>query len=93
MPAMARNFYLLPEMTTAHRDHSLRDDAYGCAAREAERFLTGRSPGYLDMRARLEEVIVDGRRELAGLRVAADDIEAWDTSCRIMFLLRAWQPS
>jgi hypothetical protein len=80
-------------MTTAHRDRSLREDAYGCAAREAQRFQTGRNLSYLDMRARLEEVIVDGRRELAGLRTAADDIDAWDTSCRIMFLLRAWRPS
>jgi hypothetical protein len=92
MAAMAQNFYLISDIATAPRDGSLREDAYDRAAREARRFLSGRDLSYLDMRARLDEVIADGRRQLAARFVAADDIEAWDTSCRIMFLLRAWKP-
>jgi hypothetical protein len=92
MAVMARNFYLSADAAAAPREGSLREDAYGRAAREARRFLSGRNPGYLDVRARLDEVIADGRRELAGKRLAADDIEAWDTSCRIMFLLCTWRP-
>jgi hypothetical protein len=70
----------------------LREDAYHRAAGEAQRFLSGRDRSYLDIRARLDEVIAEGRRELAAECVTAEDIEAWDTSCRIMFLLQAWQP-
>jgi hypothetical protein len=90
--AMARNFYLTSDMAVP-RGRSLREDAYRRAAIEARRFLSGRDRSYLELRARLDAVITDGRRELAGRRVATDDIEAWDTSCRIMFLLSAWQPS
>jgi hypothetical protein len=90
--AMARNFYLTSGMAVPS-GRSLREDAYRRAAVEARRFLSGRDRSYLDLRARLDAAIADGRRELAGRRVATDDIEAWDTSCRIMFLLRAWQPS
>jgi hypothetical protein len=89
---MARNFYLTADMAAAPREESLREDAYGRAAREARRFLSGGDRSYLDIRARLDEVIAEGRRDLAGRRVAADDIEAWDTSFRIMFLLGTWRP-
>lgn len=92
MAAMARNFYLTADTPTAPRKKSLREHAYDRAAREARGFLSGGDRSYLDIRARLDELVAHGRRELAGRRVAADDIEAWDTSFRIMFLLRAWHP-
>lgn len=90
---MARNFYLTADAATARRGDSLREDAYAHAAREAQRFLSNGPRSYRDVRARLDEATSDGRRELEARRVAADDIEAWDTSFRIMFLLRSWQPS
>jgi hypothetical protein len=89
---MARNFYLAADMATAPEEGSLREAAYGRATREARRFLSGGDRSYLDIRARLDELIAEGRRELAGRRVAADDIEAWDTSFRAMFLLGTWRP-
>lgn len=89
---MARNFYLTADAATALQEESLQENAYDRAAREAQRFLSGGERSYLDIRARLDELIAVGRRELAGRRVAADDIEAWDTSFRTMFLLCAWQP-
>ena len=92
MTAMARNFYLTAHAAAALREQSLREDAYDRAAREARRFLSGGDRSYLDIRTRLDELIAAGRRELAGRRVAADDIEAWDTSFRAMFLLCAWHP-
>lgn len=73
-------------------EQSLRESAYDHATREARRFLSGGDRSYFDIRARLEELIAVGRRDLAGRRVAADDIEVWDTSFRVMFLLCAWQP-
>jgi hypothetical protein len=91
MAAMARNFYLTAD-TAAPSEQSLREDAYDRAAREARGFLSGGDRSYLDVRARLDELIAAGRRELAGRRIAADDIEAWDTSFRVMFLLCAWHP-
>jgi hypothetical protein len=92
MAAMARNFYLTADTTAASREGSLREDAYDRATREARGFLSGRDRSYLDIRARLDELIAARRRELAAQRVPADDIEAWDTSFRAMFLLRTWQP-
>ena len=92
MAAMARNFYLTADTTTALRKKSLQEQAYDRASRESRRFLSGGDRSYLDVRARLDELIADGRRELAARRVAPDQIEAWDTSCRIMFLLCAWHP-
>ncbi len=92
MAAMAENFYLTADAATAPRVGSLREDAYGRAAREARRFLSGGDRSYPDIRARLDELIAAGRRELAVRRVAADDIEAWETSFRAMFLLCAWHP-
>jgi hypothetical protein len=89
---MARNFYLTAGTAAAPREKSLREDAYDRAAREARGFLAGGDRSYLDIRARLDELIADGRRELATKRVVADDIEAWDTSFRAMFLLCAWHP-
>jgi hypothetical protein len=62
------------------------------SAREARRFLSGGHRSYLDIRVRLDELIADGRRELADSRVSPDEIEAWDTSFRAMFLLCAWRP-
>ena len=93
MTAMARNFYLTAHAGAALREQSLREDAYDRAAREARRFLSGGDRSYLDIRARLHELVTDGRRELADRCVAADDIEAWDTSFRAMFLLRTWRPA
>jgi hypothetical protein len=90
--AMARNFYLTADAAVP-REESLREDAYDRAAREARRFVSGGDRSYLDLCARLDELIAAGRRELAGRRVAADDIEAWDTSFRAMFLLSTWQPT
>ena len=90
---MARNFYLTADRAAAPREKSLREDAYDRAAREARAFLSGGDRNYLDVRARLDELIAAGRRELAVRRVAAEDIEAWDTSFRVMFLLCAWYPS
>jgi hypothetical protein len=89
---MARNFYLTANRAAAPRVQSLREDAYDRAAREARGFLSGGDRSYLDIRARLDDLVAAGRRELAGRRVAADDIEAWDTSFRAMFLLRTWHP-
>jgi hypothetical protein len=86
---MAQNSTLTADAAMACRRKSLRENAYDRAVREAERFLSGGHRSYLDIRARLDEAIAEGRGEL----VAADDIEAWDTSFRIMFLLRSWQPS
>ncbi len=90
---MARNFYLIAEAAPALPDGSLREDAYDRAAGEAKAYLAGGDRSYLDIRARLDELIVAGRRELAIKRVGADDIEAWDTSFRAMFLLCAWHPA
>ena len=90
---MARNFYLTAGTAAAPREKSLREDAYDRAAREARRYLAGGDRSYLDIRARLDELISEGRGELIGRHVAADDIEAWDTSFRAMFLLRTWRPS
>jgi len=92
MAAMARNFYLTSDIASAPRHRPLREDAYHRAAGEAQRFLSAQARSYPDIRARLDEVIAEGRRELAAERVTAEEIEAWDTSCRIMFLLHAWQP-
>jgi len=92
MAAMARNFYLTAGTAAAPREENLRADAYDRAVREAKRYLTGGDRSYPDIRARLAEVIADGRRELADRRVAPDDIEAWDTSFRAMFLLCTWRP-
>ena len=92
MAAMARNFYLTSDAMTAVREDSLREDAFRRAAREARRYLAGGGRSYLDIRVRLDELIAEGRREFAGKRVVPDDLEAWDTSFRIMFLLRTWQP-
>ena len=89
---MARNFYHAADAAAAPSEESLRQDAYDRAAREARRFLSGGDRSYPDIHARLDELIVAGRRELAGGRLAAHDIEAWDTSFRAMFLLCAWQP-
>jgi hypothetical protein len=88
---MAQDFYLTSDMAQAPRERSLREDAYDRAAREARRYLAGGHRSYLDIRARLDELIAQGRRELAG-SVSPDDIEAWDTSFRTMFLLSAWRP-
>ena len=90
---MARNFYLATDAAAASQEERLRKNAYDRAAREARRFLSGGRRSYLDMRARMDEVIAGGRNELAARRIAAHDIEGWDTSCRIMFLLRSWRPS
>ena len=89
---MARNFYLTAGAATALPDGSLREDAYDRAVQEARRFLSGGDRSYLDIRVRLNELIADGRRELADNRVNPDEIEAWDTSFRAMFLLRTWRP-
>jgi hypothetical protein len=89
---MARNFYLTADAAAVLPDGSLRDDAYDRAAREARRYLAGRYRSYLEIRARLDELIADGRHELACRRVSPDDIEGWDTSFRAMFLICAWQP-
>jgi hypothetical protein len=88
---MARNFYLSADVDAPRQDN-LRENAYDRATREARRFLSGGNRGYLDIRARLDEVIAEGRRELKARRVADDDVEAWDISCRIMFLLSSWRP-
>jgi hypothetical protein len=88
---MARNFYLTAD-AAAPRSGNLREDAYDRATREARRFLSAGDRGYSDIRMRLDQLIAEGRRELAGRRVAPDDIEAWDTSFRAMFLLCAWHP-
>jgi hypothetical protein len=88
---MARNFYLTAD-AAAPCEQSLREDAYDCAAREARGFLSEGERSYLDVLARLDELIAAGRRELAGRRVAATDVDAWDTSFRVMFLLCAWHP-
>ena len=93
MATMARNFYLTSDMAKAPREGSLRRAAYARATREARRYLAGGDRSYLEIRARLDQLIAEGRRELGGMRVAADDIEAWDTSFRAMFLIRAWRPA
>jgi hypothetical protein len=90
---MARNFYLTADLATAPLEASLREDAYDRAAREAWRFLSDENRSYLEIRARLDELIAAGRRELAGRRVTVDDIETWDTSFRAMFLICAWRPA
>jgi hypothetical protein len=89
---MARNFYLTAG-TAAPREQNLREDAYARAAGEARRYLAGGNRSYLEIRVRLDELVTEGRRMLAGRGVRPDDTEAWDTSFRIMFLLCAWQPS
>jgi hypothetical protein len=89
---MARNFHLTASTAVAPREENLREDAYDRAAREARRYLAGGDRSYRDIRARLDELIADSRRELAARRIAADDVEAWDTSFRAMFLLCTWQP-
>ena len=89
---MARNFYLTPGVATVPQEDSLREDAYDRAAREARSFLSDGIRSYSDIRLQLDELIAEGRRELAGRRIAADAIEAWDTSFRAMFLLCAWCP-
>jgi hypothetical protein len=90
--AMARSSYLTAGTATALPAGSLRADAYDRATREARRYLASRDRSYLDIRARMDELIADGRRELARERVSPDEIEAWDTSFRVMFLICAWQP-
>lgn len=90
---MARNFYLSSDVATIPREANLRGAAYARATREARRYRAGGDRSYLEIRARLDELVSEGRRELIGRRVEADDIEAWDTSFRAMFLLRTWRPS
>ena len=70
----------------------MREDAYDRAVREARGYLAGGDRSYPEIRARLDQLIAEGRRGLAERRVAAADIEAWDTSFRAMFLICAWQP-
>jgi hypothetical protein len=89
---MARNFYITTGFATVPPEESLRDNAYDRAAREARRFVSDGGRSYLEIRARLDQLIADGRRELAGKRISPGDIEAWDTSFRAMFLICAWHP-
>ena len=90
---MARNFYLGTDIMAAARQGGLRVDAYDRAAREARLFLSAAGPArsFRDVLERLDRVVADGRRDLVARRRAPKDIEAWDTSCRIMFLLIAWR--
>jgi hypothetical protein len=91
---MARNFYLTLDTAAAARRGGLRDDAYSRGAREGRLFLAaaGRDASFRDVLDRLDQVVAEGRRELAVRHVPPNEIEAWDTSCRIMFLLIAWRP-
>jgi hypothetical protein len=94
MAAIVRNLYLGSETMAVARQGCLRNEAYDRANREARLLLSAEGPGrsFRDVLERLDRVVADGRRELAARRVPARDIEAWDTSCRIMFLLIAWRP-
>jgi hypothetical protein len=92
---MARNFFLGSEfMAAAAQPGRLREGAYDRARREARLLLSAEGPDrpFRHTLERLDRVIAEGRRELAAQRVPARDIEAWDTSCRIMFLLITWHP-
>jgi len=92
MAAMARNYDLTADAAAGLPDASLREDAYDRAAREARGYLAGGDRSYPEIRARLDKLIAEESRELADSRVNPDDIEAWDTSFRAMFLLCAWHP-
>ena len=92
MAVMARNFDLTANVMPAPRKRSLREDAYDRAAREARRYLAGGTRSYPDIRARLNELIAEGRRDHADGRLPAREVKAWDTSFRIMFLLGTWRP-
>jgi hypothetical protein len=92
MTAMARNFYFTADAAAGFPEAGLREDAYDRAVREARGYLAGGDRSYPEIRARLDQLIAEGRRELADSRVSPGDIEAWDTSFRAMFLLCAWHP-
>jgi len=91
---MARNFDLTMGARAAPQQRGLRDDAYDEGAREGRLFMGAADPNASFRTAldRLDQVVAAGRRELAAKRVPAREIEDWDTSCRIMFLLTAWEP-
>jgi hypothetical protein len=94
MPPLLRNFYVESDWDAAERLDRLRQDAYRRGAEEARLFLSqaGSSFTYEDVRKRLDQIIAAGRSELEAKSIARQDIEAWDTACRIMFLLIAWRP-
>jgi len=86
---MARNFYFQSDAKLGR----LQADAYKRATQEARSFVpTAGDIPFREVLERLDQMIAIGRRELAARRVGPNDIEAWDTSFRVMFLLLAWRP-
>jgi len=91
---MAQNLDLTTGASAAPQQRGLRDDAYDRGAREGRLFVGAAGPNasFRDVLDRLDQLVAGGRRELAAKGVPAREIEDWDTSCRIMFLLTAWEP-
>ena len=71
------------------RMHRARNEGYVRGAREAKQFKA--AVGKVLERERavdwLNNAIYDGRADLQAQNVAKREIEAWDTSCRIAFLV------
>jgi hypothetical protein len=71
----------------AGRMERTRNEAYKRGAHEAKVFRLATGDVYQREQALdwLNNAIYDGRSELGIQRALQDEIEAWDTSCRIMF--------
>jgi hypothetical protein len=75
--------------TVGARLRRARHDGYARGASEARLFKSAVGKGYgrSQALARLGEAVAFGRTELTSRHIPEDEIDAWDMSCRIAFML------